>query len=204
MPLADWLSLLSICLMGAMFPGTSLAVVLRQTLNHSRLHGVVTSIAHASGIGLYALLSVLGLVLVLQQSPLLFQMISYTGATYLFWLGYQGLMTKPGNGHQITKPGNAASLTDAARDGFMIALLNPKVGLYFLALFSQFVHADMSLTAKAVFVSTITLVDGSWYVLVASALSQGRMLPWLKQHQVWIERILGIILILLALRIFLE
>ncbi|MBU0656269.1 MAG: LysE family translocator [Gammaproteobacteria bacterium] len=199
-----WLSLLAICLMGAMFPGASLAVVLRQTLNNSRLHGVVTGIAHSLGIGLYALLSVLGLALLLQQSPLLFRAISYAGAAYLLWLGYQGLMAKPGSGHPALTQANATSLLDAARDGFLIALLNPKVGLYFLALFSQFVHEDMSLAAKAVFVSTITLVDGGWYVLVAAVLSQGRALLWLKRHQVWIERGLGVILILLALRIFLE
>lgn len=199
-----WLSLLAICLMGAMFPGASLAVVLRQTLNNSRLHGVVTGIAHSLGIGLYALLSVLGLALLLQQSPLLFRAISYAGAAYLLWLGYQGLMAKPGSGHQALTQANATSLLDAARDGFLIALLNPKVGLYFLALFSQFVHEDMSLAAKTVFVTTITLVDGGWYVLVAAVLSQGRALLWLKRHQVWIERGLGVILILLALRIFLE
>jgi threonine/homoserine/homoserine lactone efflux protein len=201
MTFTTWLSLLALCLMGAMFPGASLAVVLRQTLNHSRLHGVVTGIAHAVGIGLYALLSVLGLALLLQQSPLLFRGISYAGAAYLLWLGYQGLRAKPGNGHQVGLQTAAVSLLDAARDGFMIALLNPKVGLYFLALFSQFVHEGMSFTAKTVFVGTITLVDGGWYVLVASVLSQGKMLVWLRQHQVGIERTLGCVLILLALRI---
>jgi threonine/homoserine/homoserine lactone efflux protein len=201
MTLTTWLSLLALCLMGAMFPGASLAVVLRQTLNHSRLHGVVTGIAHVFGIGLYALLSVLGLVLLLQQSPLLFRGISYAGAAYLLWLGYQGLMAKPGNGHQAGLQTAAVSLLDAARDGFLMALLNPKVGLYFLALFSQFVHEGMSFTAKTVFVGTITLVDGCWYVLVASVLSQGKTLVWLRQHQVWIERTLGLVLILLALRI---
>lgn len=204
MSLSEWFSLLAICLMGAMFPGASLAVVLRQTLNNSRIHGVVTGITHACGIGLYALLSVLGLALVLQQSPLLFRGISYAGAAYLLWLGYQGLMAKPGGGHTDTTQTNTVSLWKAAQDGFMIALLNPKVGLFFLALFSQFIHEGMSFAAKAVFVGTITLVDGSWYVLVAAVLSQGLALLWLKQHQVWIERGLGVILLLLALRIFLE
>jgi threonine/homoserine/homoserine lactone efflux protein len=204
MTLTTWLSLLTLCLMGAMFPGASLAVVLRQTLNNSRLHGVVTGIAHALGIGLYALLSVLGLVLLLQQSPLLFKGISYAGAAYLLWLGYQGLRAQPHGGKTSNPHAAPASLRDAARDGFLMALFNPKVGLYFLALFSQFVHVGMSFAAKSVFVGTITFVDGAWYVLVAALLSQGQMLVWLRQHQVWIERSLGVILILLALRILLQ
>lgn len=204
MTLSTWLSLLTLCLMGAMFPGASLAVVLRQTLNNSRLHGVVTGIAHALGIGLYALLSVLGLVLLLQQSPLLFKGISYAGAAYLLWLGYQGLRAQPHGGQTSDPLAAPASLRDAARDGFLMALFNPKVGLYFLALFSQFVHVGMSFAAKSVFVGTITFVDGAWYVLVAALLAQGQMLVWLRQHQVWIERGLGVILILLALRILLQ
>lgn len=203
MPLTDWLSLFSICLMGAMFPGASLAVVLRNTLNHSRLHGVVTGIAHALGIGLYALLSVLGLVLLLQQSPLLVKTISYTGAIYLLWLGYQGLSAKAHTGRHAAIQTHQTTLLDAARDGLLMALLNPKVGLFFLALFSQFVQENMSFAAKAVFVSTITLVDGGWYVLVASVLSRSRLLDTLRQQQVWVERILGGILILLALKILL-
>lgn len=203
MTLTTWLSLLMVCLMGAMFPGASLAVVLRQTLNNSRLHGVVTGIAHSLGVGLYALLSVLGLVLLLQQSPLLVKGISYAGAAYLLWLGYQGLTAKPGNGHQAQLQTQTAALWDAARDGFMVSLLNPKIGLFFLALFSQFIQEGMTLADKAIFVGTITITDGGWYVLVAAVLSQGSVLGWLRQHQVWIERILGVVLILLALRIVL-
>ncbi|HRJ53991.1 MAG TPA: LysE family translocator [Candidatus Thiothrix moscowensis] len=203
MLLTDWFSLLAICLMGAMFPGASLAVVLRNTLNHSRLHGMVTGISHALGIGLYALLSVLGLVLLLQQSPLLVKAISYAGAVYLLWLGYQGLIAKAHTGRHAAIQTHQTTLLDAARDGLLMALLNPKVGLFFLALFSQFVQENMSFAAKAVFVSTITLVDGGWYVLVASVLSRSRLLDTLRQQQVWVERILGGILILLALKILL-
>ncbi|SDZ74752.1 Threonine/homoserine/homoserine lactone efflux protein [Thiothrix caldifontis] len=206
MTLSTWLSLFTLCLMGAIFPGASLAVVLRNTLNHSRLHGAITGIAHAIGLGCYALLSVLGLVLVLQQSPLLFKTLSYFGAIYLLWLGYQGITATatPPAADMPNTPQPSATLWNAARDGLLIALLNPKVGLYFLAIFSPFINATMSLTDKAIFVSTITFVDGSWYVLVATALSQGNTLIWLKRHQQWIERALGCLLIVLALHIFLS
>ncbi len=202
MTLSIWLSLVMVCIMGAMFPGASLAVVLRQTLNYSPLHGAITGLAHASGIGLYALLSVLGLALLLQQSPFVFKVMSYAGAVYLLWLGYQGITAKPTPNHLPTdNQAHSVTLAEAARDGFLISLLNPKVGLYFLALFSQFVTPDMSLADKTLFVATITSIDGLWYVLVALVLSQGKILPWLKQHQVWVERALGVILIALALRI---
>lgn len=202
MTLVTWFSLLIVCLMGAAFPGASLAVVLKQTLNHSRLHGVVTGLAHALGVSLYALLSVMGLMLILQSSPRVFSVILYAGAVYLIVLGVRGLMAKPNNGTETVEKTGATSLLAAAREGFLIALLNPKVGLFFLALFSQFVHAEMSVIDKMVFVGTITIVDGGWYVMVALLLSQGKLLLWLKHHQIWIERALGVILILLGLKIF--
>lgn len=206
MTVTTWLSLLLVCLMGAMFPGASLAVVLRQTLQNSALHGVVTAVSHALGVGVYALLSVLGLGLLLQQSPLLTQLISYVGAIYLLWIGVQGLLAKPhsNSAHAGLQTQQTASLWDAARDGFMIALLNPKIGLYFLALFSQFIHVGMGKDAKTLFVLTIIMVDGLWYILVSLVLSRGPLLAWLKQHQLWVERALGLVLILIALRIFLS
>lgn len=205
MTLATWFSLLLVCLMGAMFPGASLAVVLRQTLNNSPLHGVVTSMSHALGVGVYALLSVLGLGLLLHQSPVLMQILSYGGALYLLWIGIQGILAKPigSTGHAELQTKQTASLWDAVRDGFMIALLNPKIGLYFLALFSQFIHTGMGVDAKAIFVLTIIFVDGLWYVLVSLVLSQGPVLAWLKHNQLWVERALGVVLIAIALRIFL-
>jgi threonine/homoserine/homoserine lactone efflux protein len=205
MTFTTWLSLLLVCLMGAMFPGASLAVVLRQTINNSPLHGVVTSISHALGVGVYALLSVLGLGLLLQQSPMLMKVISYAGAVYLLWIGIQGILAKPvkESSHAELKTEQTASLWNAARDGFMIALLNPKIGLYFLALFSQFIHPGMGFDAKAIFVLTIILVDGLWYILVSLVLSRGPILVWLKHNQLWVERILGVVLIVIALRIFL-
>lgn len=205
MTFTTWLSLVLVCLMGAMFPGASLAVVLRQTINNSPWHGVVTSISHALGVGVYALLSVLGLGLLLQQSPLLMKVISYGGAIYLLWIGLQGILAKPNSGttHADLATQQTASLWDAARDGFMIALLNPKIGLYFLALFSQFIHPGMGADAKTIFVLTIILIDGLWYVLVSLVLSRGPLLAWLKRNQLWVERALGLVLILIALRIFL-
>lgn len=69
MTFSIWLSLLMICMLGAMSPGPSLAVVAKHSLAGGRLHGVVTSWAHAAGVGVYALVTLLGLAVVLKQSP---------------------------------------------------------------------------------------------------------------------------------------
>lgn len=96
MTISIWLSLLLICILGAMSPGPSLAVVAKHSLTGGRKHGLVTAWSHACGVGLYALLTLLGLAVVLKQSPTVFNMISYAGAGYLAYLGVNALRSKGG------------------------------------------------------------------------------------------------------------
>ena len=80
MTLTDWLSLLTICILGAMSPGPSLAVVLRHSI-HSTKHGIVVAMSHGLGVGVYAVLTIVGLSGLLLSSPLLFKGLVYAAAS---------------------------------------------------------------------------------------------------------------------------
>ena len=199
MPLTLWLSLAAICAMGAMSPGTSLALVLRHTLGGGRVPGMTAAIFHALGVGFYALLTVLGLGAVMVRFPELFQLITWFGAAYLAWLGIKAL--RAGRGGALTPGAVATTPRQAAKEAVLVALGNPKLIIFFVALLSQFVTPEMSLLAKAIIVATAIIIDGGWYVLVAVGLSHSRVLPWLQRHAHWINRITGVLLIALALRV---
>ena len=199
MPFTLWLSLAAVCAMGAMSPGPSLAMVLRHTLGGGRAPGVIAGVSHALGVGFYALLTVWGLGTVIVHQPLLFTLITWSGAVYLAWLGIKAL--RAGRGGALEVGAAATSHSLAARDGVLVALANPKLILFFVALLSQFVSADMGVLAKAVIVATATLIDAAWYVLVAVALSHSHVLPWLQARAQWINRITGVLLIALAVRV---
>lgn len=200
MTFSIWLSLLMICMLGAMSPGPSLAVVAKHSLAGGRLHGIVTSWAHAFGVGVYALLTLLGLAVVLKQSPTLFQIITYSGAAYLAYLGFNALRSKGGVAAKLAA-GEPASMASAARDGLMISVLNPKLALFFLALFSQFVAVGSGISDRAIIVATPLLVDGLWYTLIALVLSRPAVLETLKTRAQLIDRLSGVVLIMLALRV---
>ncbi|MCL7941882.1 LysE family transporter [Halomonas sp. ATCH28] len=199
MPFSLWLSLAAVCAMGAMSPGPSLALVLRHTLGGGRLPGVAAALAHALGVGFYALLTVWGLGALIVRFPLLFQAITWGGAAYLAWLGIKAL--RAGRGGALDAAGMATSRRQAAREGVLVALGNPKLILFFIALLSQFVTPEMSLAAKALVVLTAMVIDGGWYVLVAVGLSHSRVLPWLQARAHWLNRITGVLLLALALRV---
>ncbi|BDU40455.1 putative threonine/Lysine efflux protein [Vibrio nigripulchritudo SO65] len=200
MTFSVWLSLFAICLLGAMSPGPSLVMVSKHTLAGGRVNGLAAAWAHAIGIGIYALITIVGLAVVLQQSPILFKTISYAGAAYLAYLGFNALRSKGGVAARL-EAGEKVSILASAREGFLISILSPKIALFFIALFSQFVALGNDLFNQFVIVATPLIVDGVWYTLITLLLSMPLVIDKIRQRAVLIDRISGVILIALALRV---
>jgi threonine/homoserine/homoserine lactone efflux protein len=199
--LATWLAVVSICALGAMSPGPSLAVVLRHTLASGRRNGSAAALAHGLGVGLYALACISGLAFLLTTSPRLFTGFQWAGAVYLAWLGIQGLRASPdGEGRLAETP----TTRGAVRDGFMIVFLNPKIAVFFIALFSQVIGPDTALAGRLGYAATAMVIDAGWYLLVAWFASNPAWLPRLQARSAWIERLFGIILLTLAARLLWE
>lgn len=184
-----------------MSPGPSLAVVLRHTLRGGRVHGATAAVAHSIGIGVYAFLAMSGLAVLITASPDVFRTFQWAGAAYLAWLGIKGLMARPAQEGELTHPGGSGS---AARDGFLVAFLNPKIAVFLIALFSQVVGPDTSWLERGVYAATAWLIDMLWYLLVAWLFSNPRWLGSLQRHAVWFERAFGLVLLALAARLVLE
>ncbi|OBT13515.1 lysine transporter LysE [Vibrio sp. UCD-FRSSP16_10] len=195
-----WLSLFAICLLGAMSPGPSLATVSKHTLAGGRLNGLAAAWAHSIGIGFYAFITVIGLAVVLHKSELLFVTISLAGASYLGYLGWKSLTSKGGIASTL-EAGEAVSIATSAKEGLLISLLNPKIALFFIALFSQYVAVGNSISAKATVVITPLLVDGLWYTFITLILSSSMLFERLKKNGRIIDKLSGVILIALALRV---
>jgi len=196
--LATWLTVLSICVLGAMSPGPSLALVLRHTLAGGRRNGALAALAHGAGIGIYALAAISGLAVLITASPALFRAFEWGGAAYLAWLGLRGLLAKPA---EAAQPGSPASGRSAARDGFLIAFLNPKIAVFFIALFAQVIGPDTPWAARLLYAGTAWFIDTAWYLLVAWLFSVPRWLGRLQRHAVWFERLFGLVLLALAGRL---
>lgn len=81
MTLATWLTVVTICILGAMSPGPSLALVLKQTLTGGRRNGIMTALSHGIGVGIYAFLSILGLAAIITASPTAFSILQWGGAS---------------------------------------------------------------------------------------------------------------------------
>ncbi len=200
MEITAWLSLASICILGAMTPGPSLAMVLKHTISGGRLNGIIASIAHGIGVALYALLTVLGMALIIKETPWLFNIIKYAGVAFLLWLAFKALTSKSTLAN-IHAEKVKVSWQQSAWEGFSVAFLNPKLALFFLALFSQFIHADASTQQKTIMVATVGGIDTLWYCLIALILSQSSVLTKLRANTHIIDKVTGIALIGVAMRV---
>jgi RhtB (resistance to homoserine/threonine) family protein len=199
MTLTIWLSLVVVCVLGTISPGPSLAVVLRQTLSSGRRHGMLTSLSHSLGVALWALLTLWGLGVLVTKHPVLYDLITYAGAAYLAWLGFKALRSK-GSG-QFEQKNAQSSYFTALVDGAMISLLNPKLAIFFIALFSQFISAEQLISDKMIMVTTVTLIDLVWFMSVAVVLSQPRVIKTLREKSKTMDKISGVVMIGLALRV---
>lgn len=181
-----------------MSPGPSLAVVLQQTLRGGRKPGLVAALTHGLGIGLYALLCISGIAVMITASPLLFTALQWLGAGYLIWIGIKGLRARAGADATLA---NTTTTRSAARDGFLVVFLNPKVAVFFIALFSQVIGSETNWLEKLAYASTAMFIDMAWYMIVAWSFSNPYWLERLQRNVVWLERVFGVVLIALALRL---
>ncbi|QJT13172.1 LysE family translocator [Aeromonas sp. 2692-1] len=200
MELTSWLALAAICVMGAISPGPSLALIIRNTVQGGQGHGVATALGHGFGVGIYALITALGLAILITQTLLLFDVIRHGGAAFLAWLGVKALLAKPAKG-EASEEVHQLRGRQGAFEGFMVAFLNPQLAVFFIALFSQFVHADTGWREGGIMMLTAGGIDAVWYVLVALVLSRGPVLAWLKAKSFVIDKVSGLVLLGLALKV---
>ena len=191
-------------LMFAMLPGPDFALIVRTALIHGKRHALFSSLGIAAGFSVHTTLGVLGLSAIIAHSPLLFTLITWAGAGYLAWLGIQALRARPGkpDKNALAKQGKKAPAGDmfspakAFRQGFLTNILNPKVILYFLTFFPQFVvhDAEMSVTAQlAVLGVSCCLVTGGWFIFLSLMLSRVRRYFESETFRRWLERVTGVI-----------
>jgi threonine/homoserine/homoserine lactone efflux protein len=203
MDISAWLQIAAVCILGAISPGPSLAVVLRNTVAGGRLQGAMAGIGHGIGVGLYALAAVTGLGALLAADSALFRAANWAGAGFLVWLGIQLWRRSYGPPGEVTEAVPLGGARGFA-EGFIIAFLNPKIAAFFLALFSQFVHADAGWAEKGAMALTAGAIDMGWYVLAAVVLAGTGAVDWLRWHGLLVDRVIGSVLLIVAAGLFLR
>ena len=189
-----WSQFAFVCLLGAMSPGPSLALIIRNSINFNRMSGIVASIAHGFGICLYATVTVIILEFILINSETIFFVIQICGSLFLILLGLIFIFKKNNENQIETYQIHANSFAQ----GFVIAIINPKIFIWFIAIYSQFIDTNASLVNKTILVLTPSIIDAIWYSLVAILVTGYGLKETLNKNKFKIQKIIGVLLILIA------
>jgi RhtB (resistance to homoserine/threonine) family protein len=188
-------------------PGPDFAMVLRQSVTFGRRPAIWTSVGIGTGIFLHVAYSLLGIGLLVRSSVLAFNILKWLGAVYLAWIGQKALRAKPfaeesaRAGRMADGAPKAPGRRAAFVTGFLTNALNPKATLFFVALFSVVINPHTPLLIQGgygVWMAVITLL---WFTLVSLFFSHDRVRATFLRCGHWFERVMGVILLGLGVRL---
>lgn len=192
-------------------PGPDTMLVMRNTMRGGRTAGWVTACGTMSGLAIWAIAAALGLAALLRVSHIGYDVLRFAGGAYLIWLGVTslGLVRRRGPGSAVgapqSPPGPAPSAATRARaylTGVLSNLLNPKIGVFFIAFLPAFIPAGVSAARFSLVLGLWFMVEtGLWLAIVAWLADRG--VRWLRRPaaQRWLGRFTGVVLIGFGLRL---
>ena len=190
-----WVQFAAICLIGAMSPGPSMALIIRNSIKYGRLSGILFSLGHAIGIGIYATVSVLGLQFILINNLFLFNAIQFCGSVFLLILGILFLRD---TAHNLSLE-NEQKNVNSFMQGFAISILNPKILIWFAAIFSQFIEISSTNFVKLAMVLIASSIDGLWYIILTIVVTGFGLKQFLEHNTNIIQKISGVVLISISI-----
>jgi threonine/homoserine/homoserine lactone efflux protein len=166
----------------AVTPGPGVIYLVMRTLSQGRKAGLASIGGVALGNLGNASIAALGLAVVIAASSTAFLIVKLTGASYLVFLGIRALAAKS-TAYSVTRR-DPISCTKAFRDGFLVALLNPKTALFFAAFLPQFISPSGSPLTQSLFLAgifvLIAICTDTAYVIAADTLGPRfiKLLGW--------------------------
>ncbi|MCW5669849.1 MAG: LysE family translocator [Hydrogenophaga sp.] len=205
-PLNDWLLFAGAALLMALTPGPNMVYLISRSICQGRRAGVISLFGVVAGFLVHMFTAAVGLTALFMAVPLAYEILKWAGAAYLLYLAWQAV--KPG----ARSPFEARDLPqDSPRKlfamGFLTNLLNPKIAVFYLAIFPQFVSpANGSVFAQSV-VLGLTQIVLSFGVNLSIALSAATLARWFQHNRRWLavqRYVMGGVLAALAVRLAAE
>ncbi|GAA3262132.1 LysE family translocator [Nonomuraea helvata] len=202
------LAFVGACVLIAMVPGVSTAIILRQTLRAGRGSGMAATLGNETGILLWGLAAAFGLSALLVASQLAYDLMRIVGAVVLVAMGAQALW-QARKGAQPSEAASDGAVVPGWRGPYLAGvgtcLANPKAAVFAMSFLPQFVPAGRNVPLTLVTLAVVwVLVDLLWYGLLIWAV--GRAKAWLSRPAVRrrLEQISGVVLIGLGVRLVVE
>ena len=191
-----------------MTPGIDTIFVLNKSISQGAKSGVYATLGINSGILVHTIFAALGLSIIIAKSALAFSIIKYAGAAYLIYLGISKLLSKKHTFDNIDKKSiiKESNLKNYY-SGVFTNTLNPKVALFFMAFFPQFINSE-ALNSPLPFILlgvSYALIGLLWFLLLSlfSSLFSEKLMSN-RLFSKWMDKVSGIVFILMGIKIALN
>ena len=185
-----------VCLLGAMSPGPSMAVVIHNAIFKGRYNGILTSIGHGLGIAIYATFAVLGLGLIIETNIIIFNSLKILSIIFLIFIGMKSILNKE---KLNLEKKDVKEKTISFLQGFSISILNPKILVWFIAIYSQFMSVNNELIFNIYLVLIAGIVDAFWYIFLTLAVTTASALNFFQTKILIIKKIQGFLFVAIGL-----
>jgi len=185
-----------VCLLGAMSPGPSMAVVIHNAIFKGRFNGILTSIGHGLGIAIYATFAVLGVGLIIETNIIIFYSLKILSIIFLIFIGMKSILNKE---KLNLEKKDVKEKTISFLQGFSISILNPKILVWFIAIYSQFMSVNNELIFNIYLVLIAGIVDTCWYIFLTLAITTASALTFFQTKILLIKKIQGFLFVAIGL-----
>ena len=186
----------TVCLLGAMSPGPSMAIVIHNAIFKGRYNGILTSIGHGTGIAIYATFAVLSLGLIIETNIFIFNSLKILSIIFLIFIGMKSILNKE---RLNLEKKDVKEKTISFLQGFSISILNPKILVWFIAIYSQFMSINNELIFNIYLVSIAGIVDACWYIFLTIAVTTASALSFFQAKIMLIQKVQGFIFLAIGL-----
>lgn len=204
----EFITIALVHLVAVASPGPDFAIVVRNSVAYGRRIAMFTSVGIGAAILLHVAYSLVGLSVVIATTPWLFTTISYIAAAYLLYLAIGALKSGPdqASSDHVTTKQNAAnpsviSAKKALWMGFLTNGLNPKATLFFLSLFTAIIDINTPFSIKLGYGLYLAVATGVWFCFLSYLLSTSKVAELIGRKGYWLDRVMGVLLIGLAVKL---
>jgi threonine/homoserine/homoserine lactone efflux protein len=200
------LAFAGICLLLAVTPGPDMAVVTKNALAHGRRGVVLTTTGIALALAIWTSATAVGLSALLRTSGEALFVLKLVGAAYLAYLGLRTLIESRRRPIDLMANAPAPAPAHAIfRQGFLSALSNPKLGVFFVTFLPQFVAPGQPILRQLLLLGLIFAIIG-WTWMNVYGLFVTRMRDFITAPRVrqWMERVTGVVLLGFGARLAVE
>lgn len=204
--LAHWSTFLVAAVLLNLSPGPDIAFILGQTARNGQRSGFAAMFGIWSGAFLHVVLAAIGLSAVLATSATAFTLVKWVGAAYLIWLGIQAFRSDGASYSSATEVKQTSNFK-IFQQGILVAALNPKVAIFFLAFLPQFVVVGAGPASTQLFFHGVLIIVVAAFIEPPLVILGARLSRYLGQNSqvaAWMDRGLGTLFIGLGVRLALS